>query len=62
MILQEGAPGPRGRPAGAHHVLAYTALPNVEAEFEKLTVDAGCIRTGILPGTSCGSDPGPRGK
>src|SRR5215813_568707 len=49
MILQEGAPGPRGRPAGAHHVLAYTALPNVEAEFEKLTVDAGCTRTGILP-------------
>src|SRR5215472_13969061 len=49
MILQEGAPGLRRRPAGAHHVLAYAALPDVEAEFEQLTVNAGCTPTGILP-------------
>jgi hypothetical protein len=41
MILQEGAPGLRRRPAGAQHVLAHAALPDVEAEFEQLTVDAG---------------------
>src|SRR5215475_2518076 len=38
MILQEGAPGLRRRPAGAHHVLTYAALPDVDAEFEQLTV------------------------
>src|SRR5215472_16304820 len=45
MILQEGAPGLRRRPAGAHHVLTYAALPDVDAEFEQLTVDAGCTPT-----------------
>jgi len=49
MILQEGAPSLRRRPAGAHHVLAYAALPDVEAKFEQLAVDAGCTPTGILP-------------
>src|SRR5215472_17525471 len=49
MILQEGTPGLRRRPAAAQHVLAHAALPDVEAEFEQLTVDAGCTPTGILP-------------
>src|SRR5262249_4749816 len=49
MILQECAPGLRRRPAGAHHVLAHAALADVEAEFEQLSVDAGCTPTGILP-------------
>src|SRR5215472_10820427 len=48
MILQEGTPGLRRRPAAAQHVLAHAALPDVEAEFEQLTVDAGCTPTGIL--------------
>ena len=49
VIVQECAPGLRGRPRGAHHVLANAALTDVEAEFEQLTVDAGCTPTGILP-------------
>jgi len=49
MILQEGTPGLRRRPAAAQHVLAHTALPDVEAEFEQLTVDAGRTPTAILP-------------
>ena len=49
VIVQEGAPGLRRRPAGAHHVLAYAALPDVDTEFEQLAVDAGGAPTGILP-------------
>jgi hypothetical protein len=32
----------------AHHVFAYAALPDVDAEFEQFAVDAGCTPTGIL--------------
>ena len=32
-----------------HHVFAYAALPDVDAEFEQFAVDAGCTPTGILP-------------
>src|SRR5438445_3007996 len=49
MILQKGAPGLRRRLAAAHHVFADAALPDVDAEFEQLAVDAGCTPTGILP-------------
>ena len=48
VILQEGAPGLRRRLAAAHHVFAHAALTDVDAEFEQLTVDAGCTPTGIL--------------
>src|SRR5229473_6191112 len=49
VILQKGAPGLRRRLAAAHHVFAYAALTDVDAEFEQLTVDAGRTPTGILP-------------
>src|SRR5436853_7528817 len=49
MILQKGAPGLRRRLAAAHHVFADAALPDFDAEFEQLAVDAGCTPTGILP-------------
>jgi len=62
VILQEGAPSLRRRFAAAHHVFADAGLADVDAEFEQLTVDAGCTPTGILSGTSFGSDLGPRGK
>ena len=31
-----------------HHVFAYAALPDVDADLQQLTVDAGCTPTGIL--------------
>ena len=34
--------------AAVHHVFAYAGLPDVDAEFEQLAVDAGCTPTGIL--------------
>ena len=49
MIFQESAPGLRRRLAAAHHVFAHAALPDVDAEFEQLTVGAGCTPTGIPP-------------
>src|SRR5215472_15277874 len=49
VILQESAPALRRWLAAAHHVLAYAAFPDVDAEFEQLAVDAGCTPTGILP-------------
>src|ERR1035441_2777631 len=48
VFLQEGAPSLRRRLATAHHVFAYAALPDVDAEFEQFTVDAGCTPSGIL--------------
>src|SRR6516225_9351754 len=48
MILQKGAPGLRWRLATAHHVFAHAALPNVDAELEQFTVDAGCTPSGVL--------------
>src|SRR5258708_5757880 len=49
VIPEEGAPGLRRRLAAAHHVFAYAALTDVDAQFEQLTVDAGRTPTGILP-------------
>ena len=49
MILQECAPGLRRRLAAAHHVFGDAALSDVDPEFEKFAVDAGCTPTGILP-------------
>src|SRR5215467_4874018 len=49
VIVPECAPGLRGRPSRAHHVLANATLTDVEAELELLTVDPGCAPTGILP-------------
>ncbi len=49
MILQEGAPGLRGRFAAVQHVIADAALADIDAEFEQLPVDAGCTPTRILP-------------
>src|SRR6516164_928194 len=40
MIFQEGAPSLRRRLAAAHHVLAYAGLPEVDAEFGQLALDA----------------------
>src|SRR5215469_11834262 len=48
VIVQECAPGLRGRPRGAHHVFANAAFTDVQAESEQLTVDAGFTPTGIL--------------
>lgn len=48
VILQECALGLRRRLATAHHIFAYAALPDVDADFKQLTVDAGCTPTGIL--------------
>src|ERR1022692_5178216 len=48
VILQECAPGLRRRLAAVHHVFAYAGLPDVDADFEQLAVDAGCTPTGIL--------------
>jgi hypothetical protein len=48
MIFQEGAPSLRRRLAAAHHVFAYTGLPDVDAEFEQLAVDARRTPSGIL--------------
>src|SRR5262252_1999016 len=48
MIFQEGAPSLRRRLAAAHHVFAYAGLPDVDAEFEQLAVDARCSPGGIL--------------
>src|SRR5262249_13904305 len=49
VILQEGTPSLRRRLAAAHHVFADAALPDVDAEFAQLAVNAGCTPTGILP-------------
>ena len=49
VIVQEGAPGLRRRPAATHHVFTDAALPDVDTEFEQLAVDAGGGPTGILP-------------
>src|ERR1700758_499596 len=49
VILQERAPGLRRRLAAAHHVFAYAALPDVDAQLEQLPVNAGCTPTRILP-------------
>ena len=49
MILQECPPGLRRWFAAAHHVFAHAALPDVDAEFQQLAVDAGCTPPGILP-------------
>src|SRR5215469_7441665 len=48
MIFQEGAPSLRRRLATAHHVFAYAGLPDVDAEFEQLAVDARRTPSGIL--------------
>lgn len=33
---------------GAHHVFAHAAFPDVDAEFEQFTVDAGCTPGGVF--------------
>ena len=48
MIFQEGAPSLRRRLTAAHHVFAYAGLPEVDAEFEQLAVDARRTPSGIL--------------
>src|SRR6516165_196447 len=48
MILQKATPGLRRRLATAHHVFAHAALPNVDAELEQFTVDAGCAPSGVF--------------
>ena len=48
VILQECAPGLRRRLAAVHHVFAYAALTDVDAEFEQFAVDARCTPIGIL--------------
>jgi hypothetical protein len=49
VILQECAPGLRRGFATAHHIFADTALSELDAEFEKFAVDAGCTPSGVLP-------------
>ena len=48
VVLQEGVPGLRRRPAAAHHVFTHAALPDIDAEFEQLTMDAWCAPSGIF--------------
>src|SRR5260370_5213368 len=52
VILQECAPGLRCGFARAHHIFADTALSDVDAEFEKFAVDAGCTQSGVVPAHS----------
>src|ERR1700758_126324 len=67
VIVQEGPPGLRGRPATAYDVFADAAFAEVETEFEQLAVDAGCTPTGILPAhladqvSNLAGDPRPSG-
>jgi hypothetical protein len=49
VILQESAPGLRGRLAAAHHVFAHAALPDIDAKLEQLPVNTGCTPNRILP-------------
>src|ERR1700730_13790070 len=48
VILQECTPGLRRRLAAVHHVFAYAALTDVDAEFEQFAVDARCTPIGIF--------------
>jgi len=47
VIVQEGAPGLRRRPAATHHVFTDAALPDVDTEFEQLAVDGGAPQPGF---------------
>ena len=49
VIVEEGAPSLRRRLSAAPHVFADAGLTDLDAEFEQLTVDAGCTPPGILP-------------
>jgi hypothetical protein len=49
VILQECAPDLRRRLAAPHHEFGDAALSDVDPEFEKFAVDAGCTPTSILP-------------
>src|SRR5438477_536539 len=49
VILQECAPGLRWGFARGQHIVADSALSDVDAEFEKFAVDAGCTASGVLP-------------
>jgi len=49
VILQECAPGLRWGFARGQHIVADPALSDVDAEFEKFAVDAGCTASGVLP-------------
>ena len=71
VVLQESAPRLSRRFRAAHHVFADTALADVDAEFDKFTVNAWCTPTGILSAhladqisriRSRGSDLGSRGQ
>jgi hypothetical protein len=48
MILKQGTPSLRRRFVAAQHVLADTALSDVDAEFEQFAMDARCTPAGIL--------------
>jgi hypothetical protein len=53
MIVQERAPGLRGRCAALRHQPGNGALGHLEAELEKLTVDSGSAPEGIRCGHTC---------
>ena len=61
VILQECAPSLRRRFAAAHHVFADAALTDVDAELSSSPWMRGAPQVDS-PGTSCGSDLGPRGE
>jgi hypothetical protein len=44
MILEKCAPSLRRRFAAAHHIFAYAALTDVDAELEQFTVDLWCTQ------------------
>ena len=49
VILEEGAPGLRGRPPVAHQVFAHAGLADVDAELEQFPVNARSAPERILP-------------
>src|SRR5215813_13200102 len=49
VVLEESAPGLRRRFTAADHVLADTALADVDAELEQFAMNARCTPGGILP-------------
>lgn len=61
VISQERAPGRGGELGPPRQVSADRGLADLDAEFEQLAVDAGERPKADSPGSSGGSDHGPRG-
>ncbi len=53
VILQEGAPGLRGRVVLPHHALAQSGLTDVDTESEQFAMNPGSDPRADFPGSSC---------